>query len=188
LQIKEALLLPIIKENNLSTCNQSISVTHGVGMLVSALLGSGVFIHPRHCCVRSGGMVATCVVYHGIAYFADRIYFCSTREKHPHTGGTAYFFQLAFGDKAARIVRWLFIWVVALGAPVIIITGENFLVNGLNAAGVIEQSSPQILFLCALLMLFLLLVFNLFGLKAVAIIQTLLSICIGSCLVFVSLR
>ncbi|MCP5078893.1 MAG: amino acid permease, partial [Psychromonas sp.] len=93
-----------------------------------------------------------------------------------------------FGDKAARIVSWLFIWVVALGAPVIIITGANFLVNALVAVRVVVASTQKILFFCAMLMLCLLLLFNLFGLKTAAIIQTLLSICIVSCLLFVSIN
>ena len=82
--------------------------------------------------------------------------FAELGKKYPHAGGTAYFVLLAFGDKAARIVSWLFIWVVGLGAPVIVITGSNFLVNGLSAAGVIEPPTQQILFLCSMLMLFLL--------------------------------
>ncbi|WP_413700249.1 L-methionine/branched-chain amino acid transporter [Psychromonas sp. KJ10-10] len=114
--------------------------------------------------------------------------FAALGKKHPHAGGTAYFVQVAFGDKVARIVSWLFIWVVALGAPVIVVTASNFLVNGLTAIGVIEQASAQSLFLCAILMLFLLMLFNVFGLKTAAIIQTILSVCIVSCLVFVSLN
>ncbi|WP_157822433.1 L-methionine/branched-chain amino acid transporter [Psychromonas sp. Urea-02u-13] len=172
----------------MSTCNQSISVTHGVGMLVSVLLGSGVFIIPAIAASVAGEWSLLAWFIMGLLILPIVFTFAALGKKHPHAGGTAYFVQLAFGDKAARIVSWLFIWVVALGAPVIVITGANFLVNGLNAAGGIDQSTAQILFLCALLMLFLLLVFNLFGLKTAAIIQTLLSICIVSCLVFVSLN
>ncbi|WP_022942315.1 amino acid permease [Psychromonas hadalis] len=109
-------------------------------------------------------------------------------KKYPHAGGTAYFVLLAFGDKVVRIVSWLFIWVVALGAPVIVITGANFLVNGLTAIGLIAESTQQTLFICSVFILFLLLVVNLFGLKTAAVVRTLLSICIVSCLLFVSIN
>ena len=168
--------------------HQKISVTHGVGMLVSALLGSGVFIIPAIAASVAGEWSLIAWLIMGLFILPIVFTFAALGKKHPHAGGTAYFVQLAFGDKAARIVSWLFIWVVALGAPVIVITGANFLVNGLTALGYIAQSTQQLLFLCALIMLFLLLLFNLFGLKAAAIIQTLLSICIVSCLVFVSVN
>ncbi|MCP5077516.1 MAG: amino acid permease, partial [Psychromonas sp.] len=172
----------------MSTYNQSISVTHGVGMLVSALLGSGVFIIPAIAASVAGEWSLLAWLIMGLLILPIVFTFAALGKKHPHAGGTAYFVQLAFGDKAARIVSWLFIWVVALGAPVIIITGANFLVNALVAVGVVVASTQKILFFCAMLMLCLLLLFNLFGLKTAAIIQTLFSICIVSCLLFVSIN
>ena len=180
--------MPFYKENNLPACNQSISVTHGVGMLVSALLGSGVFIIPAIAASIAGEWSLLAWLIMGVLILPIVFTFAALGKKHPHAGGTAYFVQLAFGDKAARIVSWLFIWVVALGAPVIIITGANFLVNALTAVGLITESTQQVLFLCAILMLCLLLLFNLFGLKTAAMIQTLLSVCIVSCLLFVSIN
>lgn len=185
---QRAVIMRILEENNLSTYNQSISVTHGVGLLVSALLGSGVFIIPAIAASVAGEWSLLAWFIMGVLILPIVFTFAALGKKHPHAGGTAYFVQLAFGDKAARIVSWLFIWVVALGAPVIVITGANFLVNGLSAAGIIEQSTQQVLFLCSMLMLFLLLLFNLFGLKTAAAIQTSLSIGIVSCLLFVSVN
>lgn len=172
----------------MSTGNQSISVTHGVGMLVAALLGSGVFIIPAIAASVAGSWSLLAWVIMGLLILPIVFTFAALGNKHPHAGGTAYFVQLAFGDKAARLVSWLFIWVVALGAPVIVITGANFLVNGLTVMGVVDQPTKQLLFFCAIFMLSMLLVFNLFGLKTAAIIQTMLSVCIVSCLVFVSIN
>jgi len=157
-------------------------------MLVSALLGSGVFIIPAIAASVAGEWSLLAWLIMGLLILPIVFTFAALGKKHPHAGGTAYFVQLAFGDKAARIVSWLFIWVVALGAPVIIITGANFLVNALTAIGLVEGSAQQVLFVCAMLMLCLLLLFNLFGLKTAAIVQTLLSVCIVSCLVFVSIN
>lgn len=172
----------------MSAGNQKISVTHGVGMLVAALLGSGVFIIPAIAASVAGSWSLLAWFIMGLLILPIVFTFAALGKKYPHAGGTAYFVQLAFGDKAARIVSWLFIWVVALGAPVIAITGANFLANALTAIGLIDGSSKQVLFLCAMLMLSLSLIFNLFGLKSAAIIQTLLSVCIVSCLVFVSIN
>ncbi|MEI6896534.1 MAG: L-methionine/branched-chain amino acid transporter [Psychromonas sp.] len=172
----------------MTTENQKITVTYGVGMLVSALLGSGVFIIPAIAASVAGSWSLLAWLMMGLLILPIVFTFAALGRKYPHAGGTAYFVQLAFGDKAARIVSWLFIWVVALGAPVIAITGANFLVNGLTSIGLIDGATQNTLFICALLMLFLSLFFNLFGLKSAAIIQTLLSVCIVSCLVFVSLN
>lgn len=187
MSLKQRLLLVFYKESNLSTSNQSITVTHGVGMLVSALLGSGVFIIPAIAASVAGSWSLLAWLIMGLLILPIVFTFATLGKKHPHAGGTAYFVKLAFGDKAGRIVSWLFIWVVGLGAPVIVITGANFLVKGLIALGVIELQNSQALFYCSLLMLVLLFVFNLFGLKTAAIIQTSLSICIVSCLLFVSI-
>jgi len=176
------------KEKQLSVGSQKITVIHGVGMLVAALLGSGVFIIPAIAASVAGSWSLLAWLIMGILILPIVFTFASLGKKYPHAGGTAYFVQLAFGDKAARIVSWLFIWVVALGAPVIAITGANFLANGLTALGLIDGSSKQVLFLCAMLMLSLTLIFNLFGLKSAAIIQSLLSVCIVSCLIFVSIN
>jgi amino acid efflux transporter len=157
-------------------------------MLVSALLGSGVFIIPAIAASVAAEWSLLAWLIMGLLILPIVFTFAALGKKHPHAGGTAYFVQLAFGDKAGRIVSWLFIWVVALGAPVIVITASNFLVNGLGAIGIIDKASPQILFMCAILMLLLLMLFNLFGLKTAAIIQTILSVCIVSCLVFVSIN
>jgi len=172
----------------LSVGNQKISVTHGVGMLVAALLGSGVFIIPAMAASIAGSWSILAWLIMGLLILPIVFTFAALGKKFPHAGGTAYFVQVAFGDKAARLVSWLFIWVVALGAPVIAVTGANFLANGLLSIGLIETSSKQSLFLCALFMLSLSLAFNLLGLKSAAIIQTLLSVCIVSCLIFVSIN
>lgn len=157
-------------------------------MLVAALLGSGVFIIPAIAASIAGRWSLLAWLIMGALIVPIVFTFAALGRKYPHAGGTAYFVQLAFGDKAARIVSWLFIWVVALGAPVIAVTGANFLANGLTALGLIDGASKQVLFLCAMLMLSLTLLFNLFGLKSAAIIQSLLSVCIVSCLIFVSIN
>ncbi|PKF60264.1 L-methionine/branched-chain amino acid transporter [Psychromonas sp. psych-6C06] len=157
-------------------------------MLVAALLGSGVFIIPAIAASIAGSWSLLAWLIMGLLILPIVFTFAALGKRYPHAGGTAYFAQIAFGDKAARVVSWLFIWVVALGAPVIVITAANFLVNGLTSIGIIEHASSKMLFLCALLMLFLLLFFNLFGLKAAAIVQTLLSVCIVGCLLFVSVN
>ena len=162
-----------------------ISVLQGVGMLVSALLGSGVFIIPAIAAQVSGSWSLVAWAIMGILIIPIVFTFAQLGKFYPHAGGTAYFVQQAFGEKSARLVSWLFIWVVALGAPVITMTAANFLQNALIQWQLISGEVDFRLQI-AIFMLLLVLIINFFGLKTAAIIQSLLSVVIVGTLLFAS--
>ena len=162
-----------------------ISVLQGVGMLVSALLGSGVFIIPAIAAQVSGSWSLLAWAIMGILIVPIVFTFAQLGKYYPHAGGTAYFVQQAFGERSARLVSWLFIWVVALGAPVITMTAANFLQNALIQWQVIS-GGLDFRFEIAIFMLLLVLGINFLGLKTAAIIQSLLSVVIVGTLLFAS--
>ena len=165
--------------------SQKLSVVQGVGMLVSALLGSGVFIIPAISAQVAGSWSLLAWAVMGVLIIPIVFTFAQLGKFHPNAGGTAYFVQLAFGDRSARLVSWLFIWVVALGAPVIVMTAANFLQNAL-VEWPLFASLNDLRFEIAGVILLLLLVINFFGLKTAAIIQSLLSVVIVGTLLFAS--
>jgi len=167
-----------------STTNK-ISVLQGVGMLVSALLGSGVFIIPAIAAQVSGSWSLLAWAIMGILIMPIVFTFAQLGRFYPHAGGTAYFVQLAFGERSARLVSWLFIWVVALGAPVITMTAANFLQNAL-VQWQIMSSSVDLRLEIAFFILSLVLGINFLGLKTAAVIQSLLSVVIVGTLLFAS--
>lgn len=163
-----------------------LSVLQGVGMLVSALLGSGVFIIPAIAAQVSGSWSLLAWAIMGILIVPIVFTFAQLGKYYPHAGGTAYFVQQAFGERSARLVSWLFIWVVALGSPVITMTAANFLQNALIEWQFLSVATDLRLMI-AVIILLLILVINLSGLKTAAMIQSALSVIIVSTLLFASI-
>lgn len=170
----------------MSENKQKLSVFQGVGMLVSALLGSGVFIIPAIAAQVAGSWSLLAWALMGSLIIPIVFTFAQLGKRFPHAGGTAYFVQQAFGENSAKLVSWLFIWVVALGAPVIAMTAANFLHNALYTLPAFTALGDIRLYL-AIAILVLLLLINSLGLKTAALIQSLLSVAVVATLLFSSL-
>jgi len=163
-----------------------LSVMQGVAMLVSALLGSGVFIIPAIAAQISASWSLLAWAIMGLLIVPIVFTFAQLGKYYPHAGGTAYYVQQAFGERSSRLVSWLFIWVVALGTPVIAMTAANFLQNALIEAQLFSQGVDHRT-LIAITILGLVFVINLLGLKTAASIQSILSVVIVSTLLFSSI-
>jgi len=163
-----------------------LSIAQGVAILVSALLGSGVFIIPAIAAQISGSWSLLAWAVMGLLIVPIVFTFAQLGKFYPNAGGTAYFVQKAFGERSARLVSWLFIWVVALGSPVITMTAANFLQNALVELGVLSANT-DIRLVIGVGILLLVLTINLLGLKTAAFIQSILSVLIVSTLLFASI-
>jgi amino acid efflux transporter len=163
-----------------------LSIAQGVAILVSALLGSGVFIIPAIAAQISGSWSLLAWAIMGLLIVPIVFTFAQLGKFYPHAGGTAYFVQKAFGEGSARLVSWLFIWVVALGSPVITMTAANFLQNAFVELGVLSANTDMRLFIGVSILLVVLTI-NLLGLKTAAFIQSILSVLIVSTLLFASI-
>ena len=170
----------------MAVASHKLSIAQGVAMLVSALLGSGVFIIPAIAAQIAGSWSLLAWAIMGVLIVPIVFTFAQLGKFYPNAGGTAYFVQQAFGERSARLVSWLFIWVVALGTPVITMTASNFLQNALIEVGLISIETDFRLMI-AVAILSLVLMINLLGLKTAAIIQSVLSVVIVSTLLFSSI-
>lgn len=155
-------------------------------MLVSALLGSGVFIIPAIAAQVAGSWSLLAWAIMGSLIIPIVFTFAQLGKRFPHAGGTAYFVQQAFGENSGKLVSWLFIWVVALGAPVIAMTAANFLFNALHTSALFTELADIRLYLGIVILLLLLLI-NCLGIKTAALIQSALSVLVVGTLLFASI-
>jgi len=162
----------------MSSLEKSLNVYRGIGILVSTLLGSSIFIIPA--------IVATIAGIHSLLAWLLTILlmmpvtftFSNLAVLYPHAGGTAFFIKQSFGNRFENFTSWLYLSVVPLGPPVVVITGANYLGSILNA------NDMQIFLICVI-MLVLMLLMNFVGLKLVSNIQTAISVTVVGILISV---
>jgi amino acid efflux transporter len=152
----------------LSGLRKTLNVYQGVGILVSTLLGSGIFIIPAMAATVAGSrsliawaLTIGCVVPVAFTFSALGV-------RHPHAGGTAFFIRRAFGERYDNFTSWLYLSVVPIGPPVVIITGARYL-GGLFGA------SDQAILWISVAMVAVMFVINVLGLRVAGGVQTLVS-------------
>ena len=106
---------------------QHIGLWQGTGLLVSTLLGSGVFIVPAMTASLAGSWSLLAWVLMGILILPIVFTFASLGKRYPDAGGTAFFVEQAFGERAADAISWLFLSVIMIGPPVVIVTATGYL-------------------------------------------------------------
>jgi Amino acid transporters len=94
--------------------------------------------------------------------------FASLGKRYPDAGGTAFFVEQAFGERAADAISWLFLSVIMIGPPVVIVTATGYLCQtfGLPES---QHGIWQFLLLSSMLGL------NLLNMKTAAWIQSFIS-------------
>ncbi len=149
--------------------NRHISLGHGVGILVTVLLGTGVFVIPQLTVEQAGtgalwawGLIIAAMV-------PVTLVFAGLGAKYPHAGGPSFFVEKAFNPKLGKAVAFMFLLIVPVGAPAAIEIVLQFFrgmvpVNGIQ--GLLFE-------LCLLVLIFAV---NYRGLTLSASIQSALSI------------
>ena len=99
----------------------------GVGLLVTTLLGTSVFILPQLTINMAGsgalwawGLLTLCIL-------PVALVFASLSSRFPHAAGPAYFVEKAFGPVAGRSVGIIFLLAVPLGTPAAILITYQFI-------------------------------------------------------------
>ena len=157
---------------------KTLSITQGVGILTSTLLGSGIFIVPAIVATIAGtnslfAWIAMILFSLPIAYT-----FGELGALYPNASGTAFFVEKSFGKKLGEIISWLYLSVIPIGPPVVIITAANYL-------GAIFKATQNEIFIICLFMLVLMFIINFFGLSLSSNIQTIISIIIVAVLTLI---
>lgn len=155
----------------MSSLKKSLTLYQGIGILVSTLLGSSIFIIPAMVASIVGTKSILSWILMILAILPIALTFSNLGILYPNAGGTAFFIRNAFGEKFENFAAWLYLSVVGIGPPVVIITGANYL------GSVINTNSMGIFFICLGMILTMLLI-NLYGIELAGNIQTLISIII----------
>ncbi|MFD2234410.1 L-methionine/branched-chain amino acid transporter [Phaeospirillum tilakii] len=148
----------------MSDAKGGLRLHQGIGFLISALLGSGVFIVPAIVASISGYYSWLPWVAMTVLMLPVLFVFSWLGKAHPHAAGTAHFVRLAFGDRISRSISILYLSVIPVGPPVLIVTGASYLAF---CFGLDLSSVPYLCFV----MLGLILAINFFHISMVGNIQ-----------------
>jgi len=148
-----------------------LTMRQGVGILVSTLLGSGIFIVPAIATTIAGVHVTIAWLLMLVLMIPVAFTFSNLGIVYPNAGGTSFFVKQALGRRAEHFTAWLYLSVMPLGPPVVIITGASYI------GAIFDASNVQLFCICAGMLLVMLLL-NFIGLAFVGKVQTILSVVI----------
>lgn len=151
--------------------NQKLTLCQGIGLLVSTLLGSSIFVVPAMAASMLGEQSIFAWIVIMFCVLPVAFCFSSLGTRYPNEGGTAFFIQQAFGERLERFTSWLFLSALPMGPPIIIITGAAYL-------GSIWQLGTAGILVIELVTLGLLFFSNRYGLQFMSRIQSLITMVI----------
>lgn len=151
--------------------NQKLTLFQGIGLLVSTLLGSSIFVVPAMAASQLGEQSIWGWIIIMLCVLPVAFCFSSLGTSYPNEGGTAFFIRQAFGERLERFTAWLFLSALPMGPPIIIITGAAYL-------GSIWQLAPAGILAIELVTLGLLFLSNRYGLQFMSRIQSLMTLVI----------
>ena len=101
----------------MSEFNKTLGFSQGLGLLISALLGTGVFIVPELTVRLAGGDALWGWAVLVVAIIPVAFAFAELGRRFPHAGGASYYVQLAFGERQGRGVGWMLLALRSVGLP-----------------------------------------------------------------------
>ncbi|MDG9670770.1 L-methionine/branched-chain amino acid transporter [Hahella sp. CR1] len=163
----------------MQSLHRSLSFSQGLGILVSALLGTGVFIVPELTVKQSG---ANALWGWGLLVFAIipiAFAFARLGKRYPHAGGASHYVHSAFGATQGRIVGWVLLALVPVGLPAAMEMAGWFLTS-------LVALTPAELLVVKLALVAGMLWVNLRGVKLSGSLQTTIAFSVGGIVVLLS--
>lgn len=112
--------------------NKSIGLFEGIGLYVTAILGSGVlFISGATASVAGPASLLSWLVVIVLSFPLAYTFACLSRQ-YPDAGGTASFVRLSFGYHLGNLVGWFYFVCATIGQTVVALTGAFYVVNAFN--------------------------------------------------------
>jgi len=106
---------------------KSITLWQGVGLLVTTMMGTGVFVLPQLTAQSAGSQAIYAWVLLILLMIPITWVFGVLGRKFPSSGGPAHLVRLAFGDYQGQVVGLMFLLLVPVGAPAAIEITMQFL-------------------------------------------------------------
>ncbi|MBI1905309.1 MAG: L-methionine/branched-chain amino acid transporter [Rhodocyclales bacterium] len=101
----------------MSQFNKTLGFGQGLGLLISALLGTGVFIVPELTVRQAGSDALWGWAVLVLAIIPVAFAFAQLGRRFPHAGGASWYVQLAFGERQGRVVGWMLLALMSVGLP-----------------------------------------------------------------------
>ncbi|AJQ92979.1 L-methionine/branched-chain amino acid transporter [Gynuella sunshinyii] len=141
----------------------------GIGLLVTTMLGTGVFVLPQLTLQQAGSLALWSWGLLVIAMLPITWVFAILGQHYPHAGGPAQFVEQAFSPHQGRIIGLLFLLLVPIGAPAAIELTMEF-VKLMIPVTATNQLLVELLLVVTILLL------NWRGIRASGIWQTALTV------------
>ena len=151
--------------------NASIGRWQGTGLLVTTMLGTGVFVLPQLTIELAGSMALLSWALLVIVMLPVTLVFAALGQRFPHAGGPAQFVEQAFSPRQGHIIGLMFLLLVPIGAPAAIELTMEF-VNLLIPVTEVNRLWIELILVATILLP------NWRGIRASGISQTLLTILI----------
>ncbi|WP_409174667.1 APC family permease [Brevibacillus fortis] len=136
-----------------------------VALYIGAVIGSGVLLIPGLAAQKAGPASILAWLVMSILVLPMAITMGLLSARYPSSGGVSTFVRTAYGDRFGNMVGWFFLLSVPIGAPILSVTGANYIAILLN------WSESQVYAAAALLLLAILMM-NVVGLHVAARVQT----------------
>lgn len=136
-----------------------------VALYIGAVIGSGVLLIPGLTAEKAGPASILAWLVMSILVLPMAITMGLLSARYPSSGGVSTFVRTAYGDRFGNMVGWFFLLSVPIGAPILSVTGANYIAILLN------WSESQV-YAAAALLLLAVLIMNVIGLHVAARVQT----------------
>ncbi|MFB9887252.1 L-methionine/branched-chain amino acid transporter [Balneatrix alpica] len=101
----------------MSPLQPSLNLYQGLGTLMAALLGTGVFIVPELTvkAAQAGALWSWALL--ALAILPVAFVFALLGRAYPHAGGASHYISMALGQQQGRLIGWLFLALLSVGMP-----------------------------------------------------------------------
>lgn len=155
-----------------------LGLAPATALYLASVLGTGLLILPGLTANAADPASILAVAVVAVLAIPLAATFASLAARYPDAGGVSSYVRLTLGALPTRIVGYWFFFGVAIGGPVVAITGAHYL----SAILGIEQSALPVL---AVVLMAIPLVTNVFGLRVTGSVQLLLITLLVGVVVFV---
>ena len=117
--------------------HKTLTVSRGVGVSISMIVGSGLLVLPGLAYAKVGSAAVFAWVGAAAVVLPLLLIFAQLGSRYPNAGGVIGFVQAAFGRRGAAPIAFILLGACAFGGAVMAITGGNYMASllGTTSAG-----------------------------------------------------
>jgi amino acid efflux transporter len=147
---------------------RAITLPQAVALYAAAVIGAGVLILPGVAADEAGPASLLAWAFDGLLGVPIALTFAALAARFPDAGGVSIFASRAFGEAVGAVVGWFYFVAAAVAQALVVLTGGHYAADALG-------SGRAVTFALAGSMLALAVAANLFGIRASARVQLVLS-------------